>query len=458
MDAARRSRYDSANSPQKSRTYCKYNGTTNEMILFFYLLSLTVDLKWVEVDVALWQDGRADFVYKIRWNVISGSMSAFYLEGLSVEPFFDYQNSHALDEYNNKYPIDIKDLGGGKYDIVLSKGKRYGPGQITFIIHFGGDLGRSGNLAVTQSEFGELVVFHWAPPQWDEPMEHYTVKVYYPIEVKGEQIDPDAYGFRTEKFMNERYLLDYFGQESKGKYYFTVRIHKDNVATMEKILIQQYIPSSYFNTARFGRIEIKPERRKKFFIPYELIYMLFSIIPYLFYSNKKAEKIKGLYSDVQSLQWLRTDWIPPKIEVATFRKSGKVAKLDLIEAAIFLDYPVNKVFTIIAEKLQKDGILQIVNYNPIKLSVLQRPPGLKYYESMFLDAIKSDGTMDEAGLKALIMQIVENIQAKAWDCDLEATKAYYTEKIGSPNVEEPIDEDYKDMYYYYYLRNQPFAR
>ena len=32
------------------------------------LLSLSADLRWVEVDVSLWQDGRADFVYKVRWN------------------------------------------------------------------------------------------------------------------------------------------------------------------------------------------------------------------------------------------------------------------------------------------------------------------------------------------------------------------------------------------------------
>jgi len=223
-------------------------------LILFALFSLTADLRWVEVDVSLWQDGRADFVYKIRWNVISGSMSAFYLEGLSVEPFFDYENSYALDEYNNKHPIDIKDLGKGKYDIVLSKGKRYGPGQITFIIHFGGDPGRSRNLALTQSEFGELVVLHWAPPQWDEAMEHYTVNVYYPIKVSGKYVNPDDYGFRTEKFMNERYLLDYFGHEFKGEYYFAVRIHKENVQAFEKIEIQQYIPSSYFNAEKFGRI------------------------------------------------------------------------------------------------------------------------------------------------------------------------------------------------------------
>ncbi len=170
-------------------------------LLLLTLLSLSADLRWVEVDLSLWQDGRADFVYRVRWNVFSGSMSGFDFQEKTVDPYFDYENSCAVDAYGREYPIEIKDLGD-KYDIILAHGKRFGPGEITYIIHFGGDLGRSGNLAKTESEFGDLVVLHWAPAQWDEPLEHYTVYVYYPITVSTKTVNPDDYGFKTEKFMN----------------------------------------------------------------------------------------------------------------------------------------------------------------------------------------------------------------------------------------------------------------
>ena len=89
------------------------------------LLSLSVDLQWVEVDVSLWEDGRADFVYKVRWNVLSGTMSGFYFQETTVDPYFDFDDAYAVDEYGNKYPLEIKDLGN-KYDIILGSGKRFG--------------------------------------------------------------------------------------------------------------------------------------------------------------------------------------------------------------------------------------------------------------------------------------------------------------------------------------------
>jgi hypothetical protein len=264
------------------------------------LISLTADLRWDEVDLSLWEDGRADFVYKVRYSVHSGSMHGFYLQGISVVPYFNYDDSYAVDGYGRRYPLEIKDLGD-KYDVLLARGISYGPGEITFIIHFGGDLAKSGNLATTQSEFGELVVLHWSPPQWDEPLEHYTVQVYYPITVPGEEVRPDEYGFRTERFMNEQYLLSYFGQPYRGEYYFAVRIHRNDIGTRRKLMIQQYVPAAHFKTERFGKIEIKPEREKRFSFPYELLYMILYIVPYLFYSNRKARNIKGAYSDVASL-------------------------------------------------------------------------------------------------------------------------------------------------------------
>ncbi|MGD8979141.1 MAG: hypothetical protein PVH23_03605, partial [candidate division WOR-3 bacterium] len=353
--------------------------------LVISILSLSVDLQWVEVDVSLWQDGRADFVYKVRYDVLSGEMHGFYLQGLSVEPYFDYDNSHAVDEHGRQYALDIRDLGS-KYDVLLARGQAFGPGVITFVVHFGGDLGQSGNLAATTSEYGELVVLNWSPPQWDEPLEHYTVYVYYPITVMQEEVNPDDYGFKTERFMNERYLMSYFGQEYQGEYFFTVRIHRNNIAAREKMLIQQYVPADYFQTERFGKVEITPERKKKFSFPYELLYMVLYVVPYLFYSNRKARRMKGAYSEVAGLQWLKKDWIPPKIEVATFRKSGKVAKLHLIEAAFLLDYSVNKILTILANKLEQNGVIQFTSRKPLIMKVLKRPTSLRYYESAFLDA------------------------------------------------------------------------
>jgi len=424
-----------------------------------FLLSLSADIQWVEADVSLLNDGRADFIYKVHYYVSSGELHGFYLEGISVTPYFDYKGSNAVTAAGVTYPLDINSVGSGKWDVILADGRGFGPGGITYIVHFGGDLALSQNLAKTKSDFGELVVLHWAPAQFDEPLEHYTIYVHYPIPARGEDINPDDFGFRTEKFMNENYLLSYYGQEYQGESYFTVRIHKNNLAAHEEMMIQQYVPASYFTTDKFGTIDYQPVRKRRFSIPFsEFLYLIIGAIPYLFYSNRKAKVIKGAYSEVATLGWLRTDWVPPKIEISTFRKSGKVAKLDLVEAALLLDYPVNKILTILAEKLKGDGVLNIVSLQPVQIQVLSRPAGSRYYETAFLDAVKSDGSLDEAGLKSLLTQVVENVSAKAWDSDLDATKAYYTEKIGSPTPDTSLDEQYNKSDYFYYLGGRPWMR
>ena len=38
----------------------------------------------------------------------------------------------------------------------------------------------------------ELMVFNWAPTQWDDPLDHYTVKVVYPIDVQEENPGRDV--------------------------------------------------------------------------------------------------------------------------------------------------------------------------------------------------------------------------------------------------------------------------
>ena len=124
-------------------------------LILLSLVSLSADLKWVEVDLSLWQDGRADFVYKVRWEVLDGTMSGFYFDESTVDPYFDRDNSYAIDEYGRKYPLEIKDLGA-RYDIILANGRRYGPGEITYIFHYGGDLGRSGNRQWHTEQIGEI--------------------------------------------------------------------------------------------------------------------------------------------------------------------------------------------------------------------------------------------------------------------------------------------------------------
>ena len=98
-------------------------------------------------------------------------MLAFTLEGFDkLYPVFDDVFSCVVKDDNSVFDIDIVDLGGGRYDIINSGNTRLGGEYLTT---------KYGLLQIwlmrisgrTTSDDGKpLVVFHWAPVQWDEAM------------------------------------------------------------------------------------------------------------------------------------------------------------------------------------------------------------------------------------------------------------------------------------------------
>jgi len=220
--------------------------------------AVSARLQWVEVDVGLREDGKADIVYKVRWNVSSGEMHGFYLEGMQETPVFNFETSHA-EAGGRTYPLSITKVGKRKYDVVLAGGKALGPGENTYIVHYAADLVDSRNLGLTEApDLGPLVVLGWAPVQWDEALEHYTVYVHYPVEVPPERaavegevrkVAPEFLEevvFRTEKFMNEQYLIDYRATPSGGNDWLTILLHKKSAPAKFHFLVQPYISAQYF--------------------------------------------------------------------------------------------------------------------------------------------------------------------------------------------------------------------
>lgn len=112
-----------------------------------------------------------------------------------------------------------------------------------------------GYLARTVTDDGrELIVFHWAPTEWDQALDHYTVRITYPLEHSGpgdrESVEKTllANGFATEKFMNENYLIDYKTTDRGGKNVVQVQLHKNKIPTRYHFAIQQYIDSAVFES------------------------------------------------------------------------------------------------------------------------------------------------------------------------------------------------------------------
>jgi hypothetical protein len=175
-------------------------------------------LQFVETEVILFPNGRASVEYVVRYSVISGEFHGFYFGGYDrLTPHFDRTNASAIDSRGNTYALDIKKENADLYDIVLAKGRSVSSGHVTYRFRFAADMFQAGYLATTTAaEDRKLIVFNWAPTDWDQPLEHYTVKVVYPIEYTSSQTDRSAIeaellsrGFATERFMNQEYKIDY---------------------------------------------------------------------------------------------------------------------------------------------------------------------------------------------------------------------------------------------------------
>ena len=135
---------------------------------------LQADMQWVEVEAALSPNGKAMVQYKVHWRVDRGTMGGFFFQGEQGSIQWHQPGCGAVVDGERRYDLDLRDLGG-RWDVLLARGQRFGPGEITYVLTYFTDYSVAGHLATTTSpEHGELVVFNWAPVQWDQVLDHET--------------------------------------------------------------------------------------------------------------------------------------------------------------------------------------------------------------------------------------------------------------------------------------------
>jgi hypothetical protein len=188
----------------------------------------------------------------LDWQASGGEMHGFYLQGAAgggfgdaVQTVFNMNQSYADLPGNVRVGLSIRDLGSGKYDVVLAGGRAFS-GRAMYFLNYGGDLAGPGRIGWTKStEFGELFYFDWAAEQWDYPMGHRTIRIELPIVVPGEKVEQEILtqaGFRTEPYLNKENSIDAYGSKgSDGKYYLTLRFHQQNLPASQTQRLQFYL-------------------------------------------------------------------------------------------------------------------------------------------------------------------------------------------------------------------------
>ncbi len=334
-------------------------------VLTSVALAGTGKLQFVETDVVLYPNGQASVKYTVRYKVLSGEFHGFYFGGLDrLKAYFDTASAFGIDSSGKTYKLDIKNLGD-KYDIILANGQGVRSGEVTYKFKFETSMMEAGYLAHTRSPDGkDLIVFNWAPTEWDEALDHYTVKVIYPWDYTNPAADRESVlqkfeelTFRTETWMNEQYRIDYRVEDVAGKRWMVVLLHKENPGSNYKFRIQQYIDAKVFpgisadwiveeppggsnlQTAPVSPQTSAPQKPAwsgrvdpRIALGFGLVIIF---IVGVFIVSRKHKSILKAQAGLDDVRWIREDWQAPKIELATFRVPGKVCKdLDPIEAAI----------------------------------------------------------------------------------------------------------------------------
>jgi hypothetical protein len=482
------------------------------LVLFLLVLILpsasvnaseVANLGFVETDVNLLPDGDAIISYTVRYNIVPGqTMRSFTLAGFDrITPIFDEENSWVITDDNKSYGIDINDLGGGNYKIVNADEQRLGGKYLTYKLRFLADMGAAGYLARTTSKDGiKLMVFNWAPVQWDEPMDHYTVKINYPLVFprdSGTREEVEQYllknYFATEKWMNDRYKIDYRVEKIESRNRVQVLLHKDKPEARFDFKIQQYIAEDIFDqmfqpdNSNAGEVkdndyndyqknndynewnENYGQKNKSADRNFLIIAMAVLFLITFGAVGKKHKSMVKAQATLDEVQWARTDWEPPKLEIASFRKDGTVASdLDEIEVALFLGTPYKTILSAILSKLIALGYLEEVSPDPLRVRriALDKPlTDLNEYERLMYDA-SADGEFSAKEIEEILQKLVDNVQKKTWDCDVNATRKYYEDKMTETykqQTEDPKNEAKKRYsegqyasywpYWYFFLYN-----
>lgn len=421
-------------------------------ILFLSSYAHALDLRWVEVDVSLDKNGMASITYSVRYSAQGFNLHGFYFEGFSERPVFDYKNCKAIADNGKTYGLDIKRISSRKYDIVLANHEFY-RGEITYIFHYYADLAQSGNLDYTKSEYGRLAVLHWSPVQWDESLEHMTVVIHYPIELTDNTVvnyDLEMFNFRTEKFMNQNYSIDYYGQKEDNKHFFTVRLHKERLSAKYHFMIQQYISSEYFSLREKPSAIISSlvKKDKRGFLAISLL-GFFPVLYSLFIITRKHNSIIRAREGLKVVKWDGDEWVPPKIQVSSFRIKGKIAKLTDIEALLLIELPLSQIVAMMLKSLEEKKYIEITSEEPLQIKKLAYTTAPQDpYEDILFNAIDSNGKLIDSKIKTLFTTMVTNIEQKSWDCDLDASRAYYEKKFYMRPEERPKEEQEETFYPY----------
>jgi hypothetical protein len=384
-------------------------------------------------------------------------MSGFYFQGEAFKPAWNLDRCYADLENGQRVPLDIKDLGSGRYDIILAGSKRFS-GRAYYNFNYAGDFSKAGLIGRTTSpEHGELVYFDWAPVEWDEDLEYRALRLVLPVAVGAEALSDEekaAVPMLTEPGVNEENRIDYYGSlGADGRHYLSILFYQENPRAYASQLLELYFPADFLPlSAELGErasgspddagagvdesegsyTDYYPSRESDLktrpLLAALAIGLSIAASLALYYRRAKAHAQKAAL--VKGIAWAGDSWSPPKLFAGSYQVPGKVIEdLNPVELALLMELPLPRVAAIMIEGLSAQGLVALDREDPLKLRFLGAASAQTPYEERFLAAFDAEGEVLPGLMADFFEDSIKALQEKLWDCDLEATRAYYRKKL-----------------------------
>ena len=120
-------------------------------------------------------------------------------------------------------------------------------------------------------------------------------------------------------------------------------------------------------------------------------------------------------------------YLPPSMKVEGV---GIKRGLTAVEAAILLETPLDKILTMILFGLLKKEAATVLDDKPLRIEVSKPvPEDLRPYEKSFVEAVTSDGTLDEKELRKLMVALVKEVNNKMKGFSRRESVAYYRDIV-----------------------------
>ncbi|MEN6571324.1 MAG: hypothetical protein ABFD24_05735 [Anaerolineaceae bacterium] len=131
-----------------------------------------------------------------------------------------------------------------------------------------------------------------------------------------------------------------------------------------------------------------------------------------------------IYSATVGAKKRKMEYLPPKISM---EGHGIKRGLTAVEAAVLMQQPMDKIFTMILFGLLKKGAAEVVTKEPLELKPSANPPADLYgYETDFLAAFaEKDGPARKRLLQTVMINLIKSIGEKMKGFSQKETLAYY---------------------------------